>query len=50
MLGKRVKEYADIPNEFNDAESARFFVLFSYAEVGEYLIYYCLCYPLAREF
>ena len=50
MLGKRVKEYADIPNEFNDAENARFFVLLPYAEVGEDFIYYRLCYPLAREF
>ena len=26
MPGKRAKEYADIPSEFNDAESAGFFV------------------------
>ena len=30
MLGKRATEYADIPSEFNDAESAGFLVLLLY--------------------
>ena len=30
MLGKRAMEYADIPSEFNDAESARFLLYINF--------------------
>ena len=39
MLGKRATEYADIPSEFNDVESAGFFVLMTCFAVA-YLPYY----------
>ncbi len=39
IQGKRATEYADIPSEFNDVESAGFFVLMTCFAVA-YLPYY----------
>ena len=39
IQGKRATEYADIPSEFNDVESAGFFVLMTCFAVA-YLSYY----------